>query len=110
VKWLGGVNMASEAVQAVRQAEGNAEQIEKEALKKKEIILQNANEEASSIVDNMMKEELMKAEAALEQAWIQGDVLMAEAIKRAEREADLLKERIKTKDQAAVQLVLSEII
>ncbi len=102
--------MAIETVQAVRQAEINAAEIEKEAIKKRDAILSKAQEDAKEIVINMTKEALDKAELDLKKARQQGDRLMETAVQNAEKEVSLLKEMVKSKEQSAIDLVLSEVI
>ncbi|BCJ94780.1 hypothetical protein acsn021_23490 [Anaerocolumna cellulosilytica] len=102
--------MAKETVQAVRQAEEKAAQIEKEALAKGEMIIQNAREEAKNIQSSMSKQVLSKAEQDLKDVQLQGNKLMEAAVQKAEKEIILLKEVAKSKEQAAIDLVLTEVI
>ncbi len=107
---IGGEKMAKESVQAVRQAELNAAQIEKDAAKKKDTILLGAQEEAKSTISSMTKEALAKAEEDLKLAQQSGTEFMETAVKRAEKEISLLKEMVKSKEQAAIDLILLEVI
>jgi len=107
---IGGEKMAKETVEAVRQAELNAAQIEKEAIKKKDEILLKAQEDAKITISTMTKEALTNAEQDLEQAQSQGVEFMNNAVQRVEQEIRLLKEMVKSKEQAAIDLVLSEVI
>ncbi len=102
--------MAIEIVQAVRQAEQEAGKLEKEASFKADAIIQKANEEGKLLVTAMTKEILVNAEKELEQAQRQGSELMVTAVQKAEKEIILLKEIVKSKEQAAINLVLSEVI
>jgi len=102
--------MAKETVQAVRQAEEKAAQIEKEAVVKGEILLQNAKEEAKNLQSSMSKDVLLKAEEDLKNVQLQGNKLMEAAVQKAEKEIILLKEVVKSKEQAAIDLVLTEVI
>lgn len=102
--------MATETVQAVRQAEINAAQQDKEAVKKREAILLKAKEDAEHMVSFMMKEANEKAETDLMQAEKQGEELMDAVVQRTEKEIILLKEMVKSKERAAIDLVLSEVI
>lgn len=101
--------MAKETVQAVRQAELKAAQIEKEAIEKREIILQKAKEEAKKIISSAEKEDRDLSLKDLEKVQSQGTELMKTAVQRAEREILLMNEMVKRKEPAAIDLVLSEI-
>ncbi|MGB8452637.1 MAG: hypothetical protein WCD89_09915 [Anaerocolumna sp.] len=102
--------MAIEIVQAVRQAEQEAARLEKEASFQAEAIIQKANEDAKSLISSMIREILVKAEKDLEQVQLQGSELTVTAVQKAEKEILLLKEIVKSKEQAAIDLVLSEVI
>ncbi len=102
--------MAIEIVQAVRQAEQDAGRLEKEASVKADVIIQKANEEGKLLVSAMTREILAKAEKDLAQAQLQGSELMVTAVQKAEKEILLLKEIVKSKEQTAIDLVLSEVI
>ena len=102
--------MAKETVKAVRSAELSAVQIEKEAEHKKEEILLDAQQKAKSIIVSMTKEAQSKAERDLREAKEQGMAIMAAGKQRAENEIRLLNEMVKNKEQAAIELVLSNVI
>ena len=102
--------MAKETVQAVRQAELNAAQIEKDATAEKDAILSKAQEDAKISVTSITKDALAKAKQDLEQAEVQGAELMEFAVQRVEQEILMLKEMVKSKEQAAIELVLSQVI
>ena len=102
--------MAKETVQAVRQAELNAAQIEKDATVKKDAILSKAQEEAKISISSITKDALAKAKQDLERAEVQGAEFMEIAVQRVEQEILMLKEMVKGKEQVAIDLVLSEVI
>ncbi|QHQ61737.1 hypothetical protein Ana3638_13930 [Anaerocolumna sedimenticola] len=102
--------MANEIVQAVRQAEQEAVKIEKEAIQKAETMIQKANIDAKQLISSMTKEVLAKSQKDLEQAQLHGEELMVTAVQKAEKEILLLKEIVKSKEQNAIELVLSEVI
>jgi vacuolar-type H+-ATPase subunit H len=107
---IGGEKMAIETVQAVRQAELNAAQMEKEDVNKQNFILSKAQEDAKLEISTITKKAIDKAEADLKQAEQRGTELMETAVQRAENEISLLKELVKSKEQQAIDLVLSEVI
>lgn len=102
--------MAKETVEAVRQAELNAAKLENEALMKKEQMIQEAMEEAKSLLSSRTKEALVNSARELEKTSIDSDNLMKEAIFRAEQEIILLKDLVNSKEKAAIDLVLCEVI
>lgn len=102
--------MAKETVQAVRQAELNAAQIEKEAFVKKEAILLEAQQNAKTMITSMTREAIAKAESDISAARHRGTENLEAARIKAEKEVLLIKEMIKGKEQAAINLVLSNVI
>lgn len=102
--------MAKETVQAVRQAELNATEKERNALLEKEKILSEAQQEAKALLARMTEQELNAAERNLVLANQQGVEKMEAAKKRAEKEVILMKEMAKNKEEAAINLVLSNVI
>jgi len=102
--------MAKETVEAVRQTELNATQLEKEANQKKEAILLKAQQDSETMISSITKEALTKAEQDLNQAQQRGAQAMEAASLRAEKEILLMKEMIKRKEQAAIDFVLSEVL
>lgn len=102
--------MALESVQAVRQAELKAAQIEKEASSKREAILAEAKQRSKNLVDTKISEAQMKAENDLKAAERRSMEMMEEAKKRAENEVILMRELVKNKEQGAIELVLSSLI
>lgn len=102
--------MAKETVQAVRQAELNAAEMEREALLEKDKILSEAQQEAKTLIASMTKQAMDAAERNLVLANQKGVEMMGTAKKRAENEVILMKEMAKNKEEAAIDLVLSNVI
>ncbi|MGB4661288.1 MAG: hypothetical protein WBI07_19100 [Mobilitalea sp.] len=102
--------MAKETVEAVRQAELNAAQKEKDAAQKKEAILLESQLNAKTLYSSMTKEALEKAENDIAKANIRGTVILEEAKEKAEKEALLMKEMAQQKEADAISLVLSNVI
>jgi len=98
--------MAKETVEAVRQAELNAAQKEREAFQKKELILSEAQQNAKSMVSSITKEALLKAERNLALANQQGLERMEASKLKAVSEVLLMKEMAQRKEEAAIKLVL----
>jgi V/A-type H+-transporting ATPase subunit G/H len=102
--------MALETVQAVRNAELKASQMEKDALQQKEAIILKAEQEREQIISSMTKDALEKSVKDLEEANRQAKVRLEKAVMQAENEIILLKEMVKNKEQSAIKLVLEEVI
>lgn len=102
--------MAKETIQAVRQAELNAVNMEKDAIQKKEEILAKAHKEAGIILTTRIKQANEEAEHNLVSANEQGTKLMEKAKQRVNNEVTAMKEIAKDKEEAAINLVLSSVI
>jgi vacuolar-type H+-ATPase subunit H len=102
--------MAKETVQAVRQAELNAAQTEREANEKREAILAEAQLNAKTMISSMTKEANEKAERNLTLANERGIELLENAKKKAESEVLLMKEMVQNKGEAAINLILATVI
>ena len=102
--------MAKESVQAVRQAELNAAQTERYALQRKEEILSEAGQKAKVLITSMTKQALDKAEYNLSAANQKGFEMMENAKIKAEGEALVMKEMVRSKEKAAINLVLACVI
>lgn len=102
--------MAKETIEAVLRAEENAAQIEKDAVTKGEALVQKAKEDAKSLVASMTKEKNLQKETDLKAAHVQVDKYIETAIKQAEQDIVMLNEIVKNKEQAAISLVLKEIL
>ena len=102
--------MAKETVQAVRQAELNAAQKEKDAILRKDAILSEARHNASNLIASMTKDAREKVAAKMKAAE-QKSSTMSEAAKiKAEKEVMMIKEMAKRKEDAAINLVLTTVI
>jgi vacuolar-type H+-ATPase subunit H len=102
--------MAKETIQAVRQAELNAVNKEKDAIQKKEAILAEAHKEAGIILTTRVKQATEEAERNLVSANEQGVKLMEKVKQRVENEVVAMKEIANAKEEAAINLVLSSVI
>lgn len=102
--------MAKKTVQAVRQTELEAEKMEKDALAKKEEILAQAHLTAKSLTTSMTQDAMKKAEQNLKTAKLQANEIMEASGQRAENEVLLLEEMLKSKEESAIDLILSNVI
>lgn len=102
--------MAQDTVQAVRQAELNAAQKEKEAVQKAESILSEAHREARLFVESKVKEALQMSEVKRKEAEKKSADLLEAAKVKADQEVFLLKEMVHGKEQAAIDYIISSLI
>lgn len=102
--------MAKETVQAVRKAELNAAQMEKDALLKKETIISEAGQNARALITSRTKLAMEKAEQNLAAANQKGIDKIGAAKQKAENEVRLMKEMALRKEEAAINMVLSSVI
>lgn len=102
--------MAKETVDAVRQAELNAADTEKDAVAKSEAIIQKAQQDAKALILNLTKEVSATAASELEKAQEKNAQVMAEALQRAEKEVLFLKEMVKSKEKGVLDIIISEVI
>lgn len=102
--------MAQEMIQAIRQAEISAEQIEKSAVLESESVIRQAHIEADAIIASMTDESKKKADAAIAQARLEGETMMKEALEGIAQEIEVLKSSSKANESEAIKLILSEIL
>lgn len=107
---IGGDGMAKETIQAVKQAEMDAAEMEKDAHIKSEELISKALSDAKTLVSTMTKEAKASADKKLEQTKIQGASLMQEVVERTQNEITLMKELAVGKEKEAIKLVISEIM
>lgn len=102
--------MAKETIQAVRQAELNAVQKQRDAQQKKEANIHEAEQQAKTLIASMTKQAMEKAEHDLVAANQRGNELIDAARLKTENEVILMKEMAGRKEEAAIQLILSSVI
>lgn len=102
--------MAMETVEAIRKAESIALQTEEAAAKERDAILKKAHQDAAETISQMTEQAQVKAKKALEEAQCQGEAFVESACQRAEEEIARLKDAVRAKEQAAIALVISELV
>lgn len=102
--------MAKETVQAVRQAEINSIEKEKEALQKRTNLISEAEQSAKELINSLTKQGLDKAERDLKEAGRKGTELINTSKMKAESEILIMKELAIRKEDAAINLILSKVI
>lgn len=102
--------MASETVQAVRQAEISAATIEKDAHKEKEIIIEQARHDGQEMITSLTRDARVKGEKAYENAIERGEELIETMKQNAEKEVLLMREMASQKERTAIDLVLSTVV
>ena len=102
--------MAQDMIQAVRQAELSAEQIEKSAASESEVILKKAQMQTEQLIAYMTEEAKKQAEKALEDAKTKGEAMMKEALDSVNQELAVLQQNAKANEDKAVQAIMAELI
>lgn len=102
--------LIKDTVDAVRQAELKAMEMEKEVLKQKEEIINKAHSDAKELKDSIIKKALENVDNKLLEVEKRNEEVMNEYKKDAQKEVMLLKENVKNKEAAAIKAVLSEVI
>ena len=102
--------MAKETVQAVREAELNATQIEKNAEIKRAFIISKAQEDAETAISSTTTNARLKLNQELEQMKLQVEKLMEEAEQKALMDIVVLKEVAQKNERTAIDIVISTII
>ncbi len=102
--------VARETLEAVKKVELNAALIESQALKQHDKIIYDAKENAKALLSTMEKEAKEKAEAELESARKQGYEIIQHAISNGNNEKDRLLSKVRDNEQAAIKLIISQLI
>ncbi len=102
--------MAQQTIDAVREAEKKAEQMERSAVQQAEECLQSARADAERTVEHMAAEADKQAQASLLAARKRGDTLADKAAKEAEQEIASLRAHAKQKQKEAVTSVIAELV
>jgi vacuolar-type H+-ATPase subunit H len=102
--------MAKETIQAVRQAELNAAQVEKDAQLKKERIISEAMQNAKTMISSMTNEAMKLSEEKVADANKKRILIMEEAKQKSDAQVTQMERIVKEKEHAAMEQVLSGII
>lgn len=102
--------MARETLEAVKQMEINAVEIESQALKEHDDIILKAKEEAKKIVSIKEKEAFKKADEEMDKAKNLCNEMFQNSIKAGNEERDKLYKKAKNNEKAAIELILTQII
>lgn len=104
------VELAKEAVEAIRRAEQEADQIVKDASAKGAKMIADAKNEANGRYEKRISEAREKARIDLEAAGQQGADLITKTLRQAEKETESLRKSAEEKEQTAIQWILSNIL
>jgi vacuolar-type H+-ATPase subunit H len=102
--------MVKVTIEAIRRAEQQADQLEKAAAASAKDIIADAHTKAREAYEKTLSNARALAQAKLEESKQQGRNLIANALRQAEKESESLKQSALKKEQAAIDLILSEII
>ncbi|MDD4188687.1 MAG: hypothetical protein PHX37_01200 [Eubacteriales bacterium] len=101
--------MVKETIDAVLQAELEAEQIEKNALELRERIIEEAHSSAQKLISGMEKDASEKALRDSELARRRGEEIIVSHERIAQVEISRIREQIKSRKSAAIEMVISEL-
>lgn len=102
--------MASEAIEAIKNIEKNADEIEKKAKDDSSNIINKAKSEALSIILSKEKEASAKAELRINFSKNEAKEYLKNNIKRSNEEALKLENNVKEKLSLARELILKRLI
>ena len=102
--------MAKETVEAVRLAELEAARKEQEALKRRDLIISEAERSAREIVNSTSQQALEKAELRKEAAKNAGTQLLEAAKAKSEQEVLMMKELALRKEEEAIRMILASVL
>ncbi len=102
--------MVDMTIKAVRQAELSAAKTEKEALAKKESLIEQAQIEIVQKREVMFKQASDAHKLAMKQAESDCETIMAKAIQDANDEIKLLKQQAGEKQAEATKLILAKLV
>lgn len=101
--------MVKETIDAVLKAEQDAEQTEKDALLLRDQILAEANVSAEKLASDMIRDASEKAVLEMEIARRSGKEIALSHEQKAQDEIARIKEVIKQKEKAAIDMVISQL-
>lgn len=102
--------MVEQTIQAIRETEAKAGAIVKDAEVQCKNILEDASQEARTHKADQLEKTLRKAESMMEDAKVQGTQTWQEAAATVENEIKVLKGLASEKEEAAVSLVISQLV
>lgn len=102
--------MAKEAIEAIKFAEKNADDIEKKAREDSLEIIKKAKSEAFNIISSKEKEANVKAELRINFSKNEAKEYLKKDLEKANKDATLLEKNVLKKFDEAKDLILKEII
>lgn len=101
--------MVKETIEAVLKAEQDAEQTEKAALLMREQFLEEANVTAEKLLSDIAKDASERAAHEIELARLRGEEIILSHERKAQAEIARIKDDIKRKEKAAIDMVISQL-
>ncbi len=102
--------MAIETIEAVRQAELKAVQLEKEAAANKDELLSQAKKKAAELIQSKSEEALAKADVKVREAEKKGLEQLEATKVNAEKSILFMKDLVKVKEKEVIDLIISNVI
>lgn len=101
--------MATDTIEAIRNAELQSDAAEKKAHLDAEEIVRNADTEAAELKVSLTKEALAGAKSALEAAELEGSKLIEAAKSAAQEDTETLRKNAAAKEDEAIQLIIKSL-
>ena len=105
-----GDKMGQDTIQAIREAEQKADQIEQQAQAESASILAQARSQAKEEMDQMLARARADSRQALQQARQKADETLTQAAAAAESEIQTMRKNASAKKGEAIRMILSELI
>ncbi|MDR1253403.1 MAG: hypothetical protein LBJ95_00055 [Oscillospiraceae bacterium] len=102
--------MAKDIINAVKDAELNAQRLEQSANNKADLIIGNAHKEAQNLLESKLKEGKNKANLQLEITNRKIKEYLKKAQEDAVLEAEKMKEQIKEKKSTVVKRIIEQVL
>lgn len=102
--------MAQQTIDAVREAERKADQVERDAVQKAGEILRKAHADAERTTAQITSEADKLAQDSLEAARAQGERYAAKAAQEAEQEIAALRALAQKREKEAIACVIAELV
>lgn len=101
--------MATDTIEAIRNAEMQSDAAEKQAHLDAEEIVKKADSDAAELKISLTKEALAGAKSALEAAELEGAKLIEAAKSAAQEDTEKLRKNAATKEDEAIQLIIKSL-
>ena len=102
--------MVQETIAAVQEAEKKAEKLVSQAETEGRELLSSARKEAEKKKERFKEETRLRLDSVRKTAWSESEAALQQAVREAEKEIALMKEKAEQKSAEAVRLIADEFI